>query len=227
VVRLAKEGKKEYRSLYFIENYLISIILLIVTAYALINHVFGHLNLSIFNLSTEAFIRDTVGNALFNLKSSLLSIAAIFIGIYVTVFTLLGSIKVDSIFAFLNEYTFKKLVKFIRNAFIAAFSYLVLIISLDVAYESHIDIPFVYVVINSAIVIYMFLTALRFGVILYIAFSKDLNNIQENIHKHRQERKRIESLQFRIEAFLEDFENNKREEQADKMSKIIKGESEE
>ena len=82
----------------------------------------------------QDFIEITIGKVLHNLKGSLLSIAAIFIGIYVTVFTLLGSIKVDSVFAYLNENTFKKLVVYIRNAFIASCAYLVLIMILEVIY---------------------------------------------------------------------------------------------
>src|SRR5699024_5686931 len=89
---------------YFIENWLIFSILLTFITYTLLSFFFD------FNKSYQFFVEITLGGVLYDLKSSLLSVAAIFIGIYVTVFTLLGSIKVDSIFAFLNEYTFEKLI---------------------------------------------------------------------------------------------------------------------
>lgn len=200
---------------YFIESWLISLILLFFISYSLASNFFDY------NDFYQRFIETTMGLALHNLKSSLLSIAAIFIGIYVTVFTLLGSIKVDSIFAYLNEYTFKKLIKFIRNAFIAAFGYLILIMILEIIYTDYKEIPFWLILLNASIVIYMFLTALRFGVILYISFSKDLGDIQKNILKHREEKRKLKELQYRLENFLNEFEKKEEKKRNNQISEII------
>ncbi|WP_181917372.1 hypothetical protein [Virgibacillus dokdonensis] len=199
----------------FIESWLISLILLFFISYSLASYFFDYSEVY------QRFLETSMSLALHNLKSSLLSIAAIFIGIYVTVFTLLGSIKVDSIFAYLNEYTFKKLIKFIRNAFIAAFGYLVLIMILEIIYTDYNEIPFWLILLNASIVIYMFLTAFRFGVILYISFSKDLGDIQENILKHREEKRKLKELQYRLENFLADFEKKEEEKRNNQISEII------
>ncbi len=214
------ENKKIYSSLSFLEKRLIPTILILFVTLTVVNYAFD------FNVNYQNFIGTTAGKAIFDLKGSLLSISAIFIGIYVTVFTLLGSIKVDSIFAYLNENTFKDLVIYIRNAFIASFSYLILIIVLEVSYEKFTEINYLLVVLNITIVMYMFLTAFRFGIILYIAFSKDLQNLQSNIEKHREEKRRIVELQYRIEKFLDEHEKDMRNNQNNKMSEIINKENE-
>lgn len=203
--------------LYFFESYFISLVLIIFVLFTLLN--------SFLDISStyQDFIKTTIGGALYNLKGSLLSIAAIFIGIYVTVFTLLGSIKVDSIFAYLNEYTFKKLITYIRNAFIASFAYLVLIMLLEVIYTEFSEINFWLIVLNASIVIYMFLTAFRFGIILYISFSKDLNVLQNNIRMHREEKRKLEELRYRLESFLNDVEKKREEKHNNNMSQIING----
>lgn len=206
---------------HVIENRLIFLVLLIFISYTLLTFLLD------FNNNYQDFIETTVNKALHDLKSSLLSIAAIFIGIYVTVFTLLGSIRVDSIFAFLNEYTFKKLIKFIRNAFIASFSYLILIMVLEIVYSKYYYIEYPWIILNASIVIYMFLTALRFGIILYVSFSKDLQNLQKNIKDHRQEKKEVEQLQHRLNNFLDEYEARERQKENDRMSEIIKSEHDE
>lgn len=199
----------------FCETWIISIIIAIFLSITIINYIIGYSDVYQF------FVEKTLGKSLDNLKGSLLSIAAIFIGIYVTVFTLLGSIKVDSIFAYLNEDTFKKLINYIRNAFIASFTYLILVMILEISYDTYADINFWFVLLNAAIVIYMFLTALRFGIILYLSFSKDLGNLQNNIKLHRNEKRRVEQLQFRLEKYLDEFEKEQKTRHNIKMSKII------
>lgn len=213
----ADSNKKKF---YFLENWSIFLILLFFISYTLIVYFFN------LNDNYQYFVENTIGRVLHDLKSSLLSIAAIFIGIYVTVFTLLGSIRVDSIFAFLNEYTFKKLINFIKNAFIASFSYLVLIMILEIMYAEYNNIHFLFILLNASIVIYMFLTAFRFGIILYFAFSKDLVDLQKNIETERAEKNKIKELQFRIEKFLDEFEEVEKAKQNERMSKVIKKDKE-
>lgn len=206
--------------LNFFESWFIVIVITTFILLTLLNSLFEY------HIAYQNFIKITIGEVLYNLKSSLLSIATIFIGIYVTVFTILGSIRVDSVFAYLNENTFKKLITYIRNAFIASFSYLVLIISLEIVYGNYTDVDLWIIVLNCAIVMYMFLTALRFGIILYISFSKDLDNLQNNIQKHRQEKRKIEELQYKVEVFLDTFEKEQNQKQNEEMSQIIKKDKE-
>lgn len=208
-------NSKEDKFFNFCETW---IIFIIITLFILITT----LNYSLdFSSGYQNFIEVTLGKSLDNLKGSLLSIAAIFIGIYVTVFTLLGSIKVDSVFAYLNESTFKKLINYIRNAFIASFSYLVLIMILEVSFNSYAEVYFWLIVLNASIVIYMFLTAFRFGIILYISFSKDLNNLQKNIEIHKEKQRETEELRYKMGKFLEENEKERSNKQNEKMSKII------
>ncbi|TCT23379.1 hypothetical protein EDD68_10793 [Melghiribacillus thermohalophilus] len=222
LTRLIKKDK----IFYLFENWTIAISLSLLFIFFLSNHILYKFDIWIYHMGTEYFIQSTLRNSLFDMKNALLTVAAIFIGIYVTVFTLLGSIKVDSIFAFLNEKNFKKLVNFIRNAFIAAFLYIILIIFLEVYYIDYNDIPVIFLIINLIIVLYMFATALRFGIILYFAFKKDLNNLPENIKKHREEHKRIRILFSRVENFIDDYEKEKSKDKAERMGKIINEEKE-
>lgn len=206
---------------YFVESLLIPIILTIFIIYTLLNNYID------FHSSYQSLFDNSVREALNNLKGSLLSVATIFIGIYVTVYTLLGSIKVDSIFAYLNEKTFEKLITFIKNAFIASFSYILLIMFLEIFYPDFEKVHFLFLLLNASIVIYMFLTALRFGIILYIAFNKDLKNLHDNIIKHRDEKRELEELQYRLKKYLDEFEEKQRLKQSKKMSEIIRNTEEE
>lgn len=208
-------NSKKDKLFYFCETWIIFIIITFFILITMLNYLIDY------NSSYQDFIEITLGKSLNNLKASLLSIAAIFIGIYVTVFTLLGSIKVDSVFAYLNENTFKKLINYIRNAFIASFSYLVLIMILEVSFDSYDEIYFWLIVLNASIVIYMFLTAFRFGLILYISFSKDLNNLQKNIKIYKEEQRKTEELRYKMGRFLEEFEKEQSNKQNEKMSKVI------
>lgn len=220
-----KRHKLMNKILYFFENWLICIVLCILAFYLTINHYFVINNIKWAHFITEDFLQTSLRTTLFKLKNSLLSIAAIFIGIYVTVFTLLGSIKVDSIFAHLNEYTFKKLVKFIRNAFIASFLYLILILFFEVYYSDYSAIPTVLIIVGVIIILYMFATAFRFGIILYFAFSKDLDNLKENIERKEAENKKIQELRFKMENFLNDYEEKQSKKKADQMSGLLKNKS--
>lgn len=208
-------NSKKDKFFYFCETWIIFIIITLFILITTLNYLFD------FDSGYQDFIEVTLGKSLDNLKGSLLSIAAIFIGVYVTVFTLLGSIKVDSVFAYLNENTFKKLIDYIRNAFIASFGYLVLIMILEVSFNSYNEFYFWLIVLNTSIVIYMFLTAFRFGIILYISFSKDLNDLQKNIKIHKEEQREIEELRYKMGRFLDEFEKEQSNKQNEKMSKVI------
>lgn len=206
---------------YFLENWLISVVLSLLTIILLLNHILLISEVNIAFDSLEKFLQEEIRPAVDNMQSSLLTIAAIFIGIYVTVFTLLGSIKVDSVFAYLNENTFKKLIIFIRNAFIASFGYLVIVLLFEVLYTKGEVVPIYFIIVNSIIVLYMFATAFRFGIILYISFNKDLKNLQQNIEAHRREHREIKELQHKVSNFLEDYETKKNAENAEELSKKL------
>ncbi|NIK11515.1 hypothetical protein [Alkalibacillus almallahensis] len=212
---------------YWFENRSIIYLISLLFAFFFINHYLYVFDIKLHSEKAEMFLQNDVRSAVENMESSLLTIAAIFIGIYVTVFTLLGSIKVDSVFAFLNEKTFKRLIIFIRNAFIASFVYLLLIMGLEVVYSDDEIIPLRYILLNMLIVIYMFLTALRLGIILYISFDKDLDDLHSNIRKHRQKRREVKELQLRVEKFLDDFEREKQQEKNNHISEVIRNREEE
>lgn len=180
------------------------------------------LNTSVGSDSLQGFIETPLKNSLINLQTSLMSIAAIFIGIFMTVFTLLGSIRADSIFAFLNEKNFKRLIIYIRNAFIASFLFLIQVLSLDLYYGNFEEVNTFWIIINLILILYVFASALRLGVILYVAFNKDLKDLPEKIKRHRAERQRLLDLQNRIETFLEEEEEKIRKRKAEEMSELIK-----
>jgi hypothetical protein len=145
----------------------------------------------------DAFLMNELGSQLSAKEGVLITVAAVFIGIYFTVFSLLGSIKIESTFVILTEENFRRLLIYIRNAFLGSLVYL--FYSLFANLVTNI---WLYTVISLILLLYMVLSALRFGLIIYSIFTKDLNKFHKHTRDIANEKKKIDNLNKRLEAFL-------------------------
>lgn len=185
----------------FLERYsiftLITLVLLILT----INKSLLVFSKNVGLIELDNFIVGPLKSALINKDGTLITIAAVFIGIYFTVFSLLSSIKIESTFAILTVKNFDKLLQFIKNAFIGSFAYLFFsIISPTITSDWTIA------VVTIVLLLYMLLSALRFGIIIYFIFKNDVRKFHENLELERMQKQKQEILFHRLEKFLDTHE---------------------
>ncbi|WP_264737295.1 hypothetical protein [Cytobacillus firmus] len=167
-------------------------------------------------LSLDNFISGPLKTALMQKDGTLITIAAVFIGIYFTVFSLLSSIKIESTFAILTNKNFEKLLRFIKNAFIGSFSYLFFsIISPTLKND------WIVSVITIVLLLYMLLSALRFGVIIYFIFKNDVKKFHENLDLEKQQKRKQEVLFHRLERFLNEYEDERERTRAKEVLKML------
>ncbi|MED2792082.1 hypothetical protein P4256_10060 [Bacillus wiedmannii] len=153
-------------------------------------------------------------------ESTFITIAAIFIGMYLALFTIFGSIKRDSIISSLSEEDLSKLIKFLRNALIGACFYIFLTLFFTKEYNSLFWNYFNIVLFTT--LIYMLLAAFRFVAYIVFVVSDDLSRISDD-HKElvAQENHHIE-LMMKLEDFLNDYEKLNEEEQNKALRQIIR-----
>jgi hypothetical protein len=166
---------------------------------------------------------DFVETILVPREGILVTVAAVFIGIYFTVFSILGSIKVDSTLAKISKNNFNKLVSFLKNAFLCAFSYLLftilypwLLVKFN-DYPEHLVNLFLIILFLS-----MFLTALKVGIALIVVFKRDLKNLHESIDKEKQEKNKQDVIFQRLEKFLNEQDDIKSIGNAFNLNEVLK-----
>ncbi|MDM5333398.1 hypothetical protein QUF56_09185 [Ureibacillus composti] len=200
-----KDSKIE-KSLVFFEDYFITASITLLALFLGINH-FLIINSNPIGIPfIDTYFVDKFKNLLTSEDGTLISIASIFIGIYFTVFTLFSNIKVDSTFSILEQENFEKLLKYIRNAFIGAFIYLVFALFTSVDPKNP---DFTLLVLTLILLLYMLLSALRFGIVIYIIFNTDIKKYYELIELEKVKQKERDQLFIRLKNFL-DSEEKKR-----------------
>lgn len=125
------------------------------------------------------------------------TIASIFVGIYVTVLTVLGGIKANSIMALLSNNDLKKVVHYILTGL--AGSFIVVFYSffaITIKHEFLRDFIFFY------LVIYMILTALRLGLNLAIIYKHDLGRLSENLEQEKKDAEKHKLIMNSLEKYL-------------------------
>lgn len=152
-------------------------------------------------------------------EGTLISIAAIFIGIYFSIFTLLLTVKSSSKIVRLGIKTYKELIVFLRNAFIGSFIYIIYAIVFPLkVYVDEIGIfKFSKELFLGVLVVYMLLSAFRVGITFIYIFKKDLNNLYENIEKENLEIEEQKEIIHKLRGFLEEYEI----QEAQKKAKAI------
>ncbi|MCG7406799.1 hypothetical protein MH117_05155 [Paenibacillus sp. ACRRX] len=144
------------------------------------------------------------------------TIAAVFVGIYVTVLSVLGSIKANSLIALLKGNDLSELFKFIRTGMISSF-FIIFYSLFAVAVPSKFTQAFIFFLL----IICMLLTALRFGVNILIIYSHDLKELAGNLDKEKEAIEKQNYLMIRLEEFLEQQEIERLKNSSLKKQKVI------
>ncbi|PGX01046.1 MULTISPECIES: hypothetical protein [unclassified Bacillus (in: firmicutes)] len=164
-----------------------------------------------------------VENILVPREGTLGTIAAVFIGIYFTVFSILGTLKAESTLTMLPKKKFFKLVVFLRNAFLCAFLYLLFSISYASLSESLTGYPkHVLYLFLVVLFCYMFLSALKVGVALFIVFNKDLQSLHTLINEEKQEKEKQKVVFKKMEKYLDDQDEVRARVKAIDMNEIAR-----
>ncbi|MCU4715933.1 hypothetical protein OCE25_27160 [Bacillus cereus] len=211
--------KKYDKLIRSLEDYSIIVILIMFSIVFLINKLLMIFYTSFAFSSIEKFITVHLKTFFIAKEGSLGTITAVFIGIYFTVFSILGSIKIGSTFATLTNKNLKKLVKFIKNALIGAFIFLFFLLSM----QTFIQLAnWILIVIGFLLLLYVFLSAIRFGIVIYFIIKKDIENTHSNIEKEEIENKKNQLLMHRLDNFLTEHEKIQSKKQAELIQHNIR-----
>lgn len=184
----------------FIEKRLILIIILFTVTFISLMQLADFFQVKWFNsmfLKIHEFIIVDIANTFMDRDSTLITISAIFIGMYFTTFTLITTISSESAFNILNEEQFSNLINYIINAFIASFLYLVISLLLPLFEKS----DWIFSFVSIPLLLYMLLSAFRFGWLIYLILIRDINKYV----KRSEEERNKKIMQDRIFKELEDF----------------------
>ncbi|QWG33333.1 FUSC family protein [Bacillus mycoides] len=211
--------KKHDKLIRSLEDYSIIVILIIFSGIFSINKLLMIFYASAASSGIEQFITVHLKNFLIDKEGSLGTITAVFIGIYFTIFSILGSIRIDSTFATLSNKNLKRFVKFIRNALIGAFIFLFFLLSIQTFFGlSH----WLIIVIGFLLLLYVFLSAIRFGIVIYFIINKDIQNTHLNIEKEEIANKKNQLLMHRLDTFLTEHEQSKSKKNTELLQHNIK-----
>jgi hypothetical protein len=162
-------------------------------------------------------------NALFNFiknkEGILTTISAIFIGIFFTIYTILGTVRLESSFALIDKDSFDKIRRFLKSAFIGSFSFLFIILFLPM-FNLNLITPFIYQTIFFFL-IYMLLSAFRLCFVLFFIFEHDFSTMHSKLAKEEEEKRKNNEILFRMSDFLDDYQSKHDEEQATYMKQLI------
>ncbi|MCZ8540289.1 hypothetical protein [Psychrobacillus psychrodurans] len=161
---------------------------------------------------------------LVNREGILISVSAIFIGIYFSIFTMLLTIKSSSKMVQMGIKTYKELIQFLRNAFIGSFLYIVyaILYPLFSSISQPGIIKFSYELLLGGLVLYMLLTSLRVGITYIIIFKSDLNKTFLNMEKENEESEELKETMYKLKNFLENCEQQEGIKDAEELNSIIR-----
>ncbi|MEC4589313.1 hypothetical protein VSS76_18845 [Bacillus safensis] len=180
------------------------------------------LTVKIFYTNHFESLNEILKEIIFPKEGTLVSISAIFIGLYFTIFTLLRAFRLDSTIKILTESNFSKLIKYIRNAFLLAFTYI-----LTTLFSSLLISHWIGVLILFNLLLMMFLSAFRFLLIMYIIFSKDAKKYYELSEQEAAEKQKFETTIKRLNNFLNEQETRKATERSMQLAEKIKKKNQE
>lgn len=192
----------------------ITIVIILYTAIVVIAYLMDILNIFEFDKINNFLIQKF----LINREGILVSIAAIFIGIYISVFTILLTVKNNSLIVELGEKIYRELINYLVRAIIGATVYIIYVILYPILVELNINglTKFITEALLGGLVIYMLLTAVRILLAFILLFKDDINNIFKNLDKEKMEAEGIKDVIFKVKHIVDEYENQqaikKREE---------------
>ncbi|UII56675.1 hypothetical protein LS684_04210 [Cytobacillus spongiae] len=169
-------------------------------------------------IKLNTFLIKDVTTVFLERDSTLITLAAVFIGIYFTAFTLLATISVKSAFSILKRKQFEALLKYTRNAFLVSFSYLLVSLLSPILKM----VPWLYTSICILLLTYMLLSALRFGLLIYLILNRDIASYLNKVNDEKLDGIRKERIFNELEKFLEEQSNKNALTKADEISKMLK-----
>jgi hypothetical protein len=169
--------------------------------------------------SDEIPLKNFLAYFLENKESTFINISAIFIGMYFALFTIFGSVKRDSIISTLPDKDLTKLIRFLRNALIGSFIYLFLTLFFVKNYES--TWQYFNIVLFTSL-IYMLLSALRFGVYIYFIVKDDIDRVADDHKELAEKEDRQQEIMVKLENFLNDYDNLAQQDKNEELRKIIR-----
>ncbi|WP_144499786.1 hypothetical protein [Bacillus sp. FDAARGOS_235] len=183
------------------------------------NKIYLLLSEKIFSAQIDSFLTSTLYTSLSSKDGTLTTIAAVFIGIYFTVFSLLGSINIESTFAVITKNNFERLLSFIKHACSSAFIFLFYSLLMPI-FTTHFNwfSIFLYIVL----LLYMLLTAVKIGIVLYLIFKRDLSKLHIKLESEKQEKQKEMQLKKRMEKFLDIHEKTNQLEKNKSINEILK-----
>lgn len=209
----SKNNEKLDKTLHFFEEQGIKLVIVPFLLVVILNKALIHFESKYGFKELDSFFINT-GETLIKKDGTLITIAAVFIGIYFTVFTLLSSLRVESTFSILTEENFFKLLKYIRNAFIGSFLYLFYSL-----FSPLISIMWIKILISMSLLLYMLFSALRFGAIIYVIFSRDVKKYYAELEIEKIKLRKRENLEKKIEMFLDEQERTAAETYSEEFAK--------
>ncbi|MCU5397361.1 hypothetical protein COF41_04380 [Bacillus toyonensis] len=211
--------KKYDKFIRSLEDFLIAALLALLFLIFSINKLLIVLQLKVASSRLENFIVTDLQSFFTAKEGSLGTITAVFIGIYFTVFSILGSIKIDSTFASLSHNNLIRLVNFIRNSLIGSFILLFFLLSVGTFFNSPI---WILNVSGFLLLLYVFLSAIRFGLVIYFIIKKDVQNTDINLKKEEAEHAKKQRLMYSLEIFLNEQEQIKIKNQAELQQRKLR-----
>ncbi|MGG1554573.1 hypothetical protein [Paenibacillus ferrarius] len=203
--------------LIWLENNLIKYIVIILLITLIGLQIYGELKN--IHLLTSFFTK--LQQALKDNEGILINVASIFIGIYFTVFTLLGSVTSKSTFSEIKKHNFFKFVKFIKHAAIGAFIYMFYSIAISIIEKYTDKINSYLTAILFVLLVYMLLSALRLGLIIFLIYQSDLSKIHELIEEEKTEVAKEKFILHRLDNFLAIHEKEVAIQQAREMAEFL------
>lgn len=214
------ENKKLDPLFLFFEKKFIIWVVSVLFSGAIILKTLTRFNLGIFNeyINRIDWVTSNILPALFiDRDSTLITLSAIFIGIYFTTFTLMSTISTKSSFSILKKQQFTDLINYIRNAFIASFLYLVVSLILPIFSKT----GWFFSIVSLTLLVYMLLSAFRFGALVYMILKRDINRYIQDIELEKALRVEQDNILKELEKFLEKEKHKEKTSQAEKMSVML------
>ncbi|PKR79215.1 hypothetical protein CEY16_05600 [Halalkalibacillus sediminis] len=155
-----------------------------------------------------------INNFFIDNSSILLTISSILIGIFFTVFSILGSLNVNSTFAMISRENFIKLIRFILYSFSSSILFLFIImlaLNLPINIQMYLN-----TFILLPLLIYIFCSSFRLGFYLFLLYRREIGNLHKKLEDEKKKNNHFDDILHRLDNYLSDYEENKEKEYLDK-----------
>lgn len=152
-----------------------------------------------------------------NNNSILITIGSILIGIYFTVFSILGSLNINSTFAMISRENFLKLIKFILHSFISSVFFIIFMLIIYALPTS--ILAYYLIVLLFPLLIYIFCSSIRLGIYLFLIYRQEIDTLHKKLEEEELKHDELDDVVQRLKVFLNDYEENKEHEYLNKRQK--------